>query len=50
MTKATLTKANISLGLAYSSRALVHYHHSGKHGDMQADVVLEMDLDLKAAE
>jgi hypothetical protein len=44
MTKATLMKENISLGLAYSFRGLVHYHHSGKHGNVQADMVLEMEL------
>ena len=54
MTKATLTKANIELGLAYSFRGLVHYHHGRKHGSMQADMVLEKELrvlhlDLKAA-
>jgi hypothetical protein len=40
MTVATLIKKNISLGLAYSLGALVHYHH----GSMQADVVLEKKL------
>ena len=29
MTKATLTKDNISLGLAYRFRGLVHYHQGG---------------------
>jgi hypothetical protein len=41
------------LGLAYSFRGSVHYHHGGKHGIMQADMVLEESrviyLDLKAA-
>jgi hypothetical protein len=36
-----------------SFRGLVHYHHGGKHGRVQADVVLEeprvLRLDLKAA-
>jgi hypothetical protein len=41
MTKATLIKENISLGLAYSFRGSVHYHHGGKHDSMQADTVLE---------
>jgi hypothetical protein len=41
MTKATLIKENIELGLAYSFGGLVHYHHGGKHGSMQADMVLE---------
>jgi hypothetical protein len=40
MTKATLKKANISLGLAYSFRGSVHYHGE-KHGIMQVDMVLE---------
>ena len=51
MTTATLIKKNISLGLAYSFRDLVHYCHSGMH----VDLVLEKDLrvlhfDLKGAE
>ena len=29
--------------LAYSF-SLVHYHHGGKHGSVQADIVLEKDL------
>jgi len=29
------------LGLAYSFRDLVHYHHGGEHGSLQADMVLE---------
>jgi hypothetical protein len=41
------------LGLAYSFRGSVHYHHNGKHGSIQADMVLEeprvLHLDLKAA-
>jgi hypothetical protein len=41
MTKATLRKKNISLGLAYSFRGSVRYHHGGKHSSMQADMVLE---------
>jgi hypothetical protein len=32
------------LGLAYSFRSLVHYCCSGKHGSMQAKVVLEKEL------
>jgi hypothetical protein len=52
MTKATLLKANIALGLAYSFRGSVHYHHGGKHGSRQADTVLEesrvLYLDPKA--
>jgi hypothetical protein len=43
------------LGLAYSFRGSVHYLHGGKHGSVQADMVLEkklrvLHLDLKAAE
>ena len=54
MTTATLIKENISLGLAYSFRGLVHYHHGRKHGSVQADMVLEKELrvlhlDLQAA-
>ena len=41
MATAALIKENISLGLTYSFRGSVHYHHGGKHGGMQADVVLE---------
>ena len=44
MAKATLIKENISLGLAYSFRGLVHYHHGGKRGRIQADMVLENKL------
>ena len=40
--------------LAYSFRCPVYYHHSGKHGSMQADMVLEeprvLHLDPWAAE
>jgi hypothetical protein len=39
---ATLIKGNISLGLAYSFRGLVHYHHGGEHGGTQADMRLEL--------
>jgi len=53
MTKATLIRKTISSELAYSFRGLVHYHHSEKHGSVQADTVLEelrvLHLDLKAA-
>jgi hypothetical protein len=42
--KATLIKANIYFGLAYSFRSLVHYHYSQKHSSMQADMVLEKEL------
>jgi hypothetical protein len=43
MTTATLIKANILLGLAYTFRGLVCYH-GGKHDSMQADMVLEREL------
>ena len=43
------------MGLAYSFSRLVLYHHSGKHGSIQADMVLEkklrvLHLDVQAAE
>ena len=41
MTRVTLIKANISLGLAYSFRGSVHYYYGGKHGIMQVDLMLE---------
>ena len=48
-----LIKENIWLGLAYSFRVSVHYHHGKKHGSVQADSVLEeprvLHLDVKAA-
>ena len=31
------------MGLAYSFRSLVHDHHGRKHGDEQADAVLEKE-------
>jgi hypothetical protein len=42
------------LGLAYSFRGSVYYHHGRKHGSVPADMVLEKELrvlhfDLKAA-
>ena len=53
MTKATLIKENISLGLAYSFRGSVHYHHGGKHGRGQIGMVQEelrvLHLHLKVA-
>jgi hypothetical protein len=50
MTKGTLKKNNIELGLAYSCKGLIHYHH----GSIQAVLVLEKEprvlpLDQKAA-
>jgi hypothetical protein len=54
MTKAIFIKGNVELGLAYSFRGLVHYHHSMKHGIIQAATVLEeprvLHLDLQAIE
>jgi hypothetical protein len=43
------------LGLAYSFRTLVYYHHNREHGGSQANVVLKKELrglhlDPKAAE
>jgi hypothetical protein len=43
MTMEALIKENISLGLAYSFRGLVHYCHSKKYGGMQANMVLEKE-------
>jgi hypothetical protein len=40
----TLIKGNISLGLAYSCRGLVHYCPDRKYGSMQAGKVLEKEL------
>jgi hypothetical protein len=52
MTSASLIKTNLYLGLAYSFRGSVHCH-GGKHGNVQADMVLEelrvLHLDPKAA-
>ena len=44
MTMTVPIKQNISLWLAYSFRGLVHYHHGGKHGSVQADMMLEKEL------
>jgi hypothetical protein len=43
VTKTTLIK-DISLGLAYRFRGSVHYHYGGKHGSIQAGMVLEKEL------
>ena len=43
MTMTALIKENIKLGLAYSFRGLVYYHHGKKHGSAQADTVLEKE-------
>jgi hypothetical protein len=52
MTKATHKWKQ--LVLAYSFKGSAHYHHSGKLGSMQADMMLEypevLHLDLRAAE
>jgi hypothetical protein len=42
------------LELAYSFRDFIHYHHGGKYGSMQTDIVLEKEyrvpcLDPQAA-
>jgi hypothetical protein len=42
--KATLIKENIYWRLACRFKGLVHYHHGGKHGSVQPDRVLEMEL------
>lgn len=34
------------MGLAYNLRGSVHYHHIGKHGSMQAHMVLEWELQV----
>lgn len=41
MTIASLIKEDISFGLAYSFRGLIHYHFGRSHGGMQADMMLE---------
>jgi hypothetical protein len=52
MTKETLIKENTLLGLAYSFRGLIHYHHGGTQGSFQADMLLGeprvLHLDPKA--
>ena len=44
MTKANFVKDNIQLVLAYSFRGSIHHHHGGKHGIVQAGMVLEKEL------
>jgi hypothetical protein len=44
MTRETLIKKNISLWVAYRFSGSIHYHHGGKHGSMQADLVPEEEL------
>ena len=51
MTMLMLLKENISLGLAYSFRSLVHYHHggeawqhAGRHGaDEEAEIYRQQE-------
>jgi hypothetical protein len=45
MTRASLIKGNISLGLACRFRGSVHYQHGRKHGSVQADMVLEKEAE-----
>jgi hypothetical protein len=53
MTKATLIKENIQMGLAYRFRGSLHYHQGRKHGSIQAGMVQEeltvLHLHLKVA-
>jgi hypothetical protein len=37
-------KEDVYLEVAYRFRSLVHYCYGGKHGGMQADMVLEKEL------
>jgi hypothetical protein len=46
MTKATLRRDMIYLGLAFSFRGSVHHHHCRKHGSVQVDMVLEKELNI----
>jgi hypothetical protein len=32
------------IGAGIQFRGLVHYHHGGKHGSMQADMMLKKEL------
>ena len=53
MTMAALIKENILVRLAYTFTGLVHYHHDGKHSNIETDMVLEeprvLHLDLQVA-
>jgi len=54
LTKSNFREKGFYFSLAYSFRGSVHYH-GGKHGGVQADMVLEKELrvlhlDLKATE
>lgn len=44
MTKTSLTKLNIELGLVYSFRALTYYHHGSKHDSVQAGIMIEVNV------
>ena len=44
MTKEMLIKESIYLGLPYSFRGSVHYHHDREHGSTWVDMVLERYL------
>jgi hypothetical protein len=44
MAKATLKKDKIYLGLTYSFRGSVHYHHWRRHDSIQVDMMLEKEL------
>jgi hypothetical protein len=41
MSKGTLIKDNIEVGLAYKFRGLIHFHHGEKHSSVQASMALE---------
>lgn len=54
MIKSTPMKESIYAGFAHSFRDLVHYHHSGEHHSIQAEMMMETKLkvlhpDLQAA-
>jgi hypothetical protein len=44
MTKVTLIKDNIQLGLTCRFRGSVYYHQGRKHGSIQADMVQGKEL------
>ena len=37
-------KGKYLIGVAYSFRGVVHYHHGGRHGGVQAHMMLEKEL------
>jgi hypothetical protein len=45
-TKAAIIKENISLGLVFSFRSLVHCNYGRKHSRVQADTVLEQQREI----